>query len=124
MDYELNNNNGEIVDLKNAIDYKNDPDVIVFDTNAKKRDDLKKSYVGKYIVQCDICDQLLYSDDKDLTTIKECPYCGFDDCFYVVGIVQAVPTEEFVDEYHTDDITPEEKTDLVYGEATEEKDGD
>lgn len=120
MKYEIENGDEAVIDLKNAIQYKNNPDVSVIDMEAKTVDDLKDSYVGKYIVKCDICDQLLYSDNKDLTQIKACPYCGFDDCFYIVGIVQAVPEEEFVDEYkdEQDGLT---KTELVYGEATNEE---
>lgn len=120
MKYEIDNGDEAVIDLKNAIQYKNNPDIPVIDMGAKTADELKDSYVGKYIVKCDICDQLLYSDDKDLTKIKACPYCGFDDCFYIVGIVQAVPEEEFVDEYKEDQdgLT---KTELVYGEATNEE---
>lgn len=120
MKYEIENGDEAVIDLKNAIQYKNNPDISVIDMEAKTVDDLKDSYVGKYIVKCDICDQLLYSDDKDLTQIKACPYCGFDDCFYIVGIVQAVPEEEFVDEYKEEQ-DGLDKTELIYGEATNEE---
>lgn len=120
MEYNIDNKN-DVIDLKNAMQYQNDSDVIVIDTEAQSKEDLKKSYVGKYIAQCDICDQLLYTDDRDLSTIEACPYCGFNDCFYLIGVVTAIPTEQFVQEYKEDQEDKDlSKTDLVYGEAVKD----
>lgn len=106
----------DMLKLNNARQYQVDR-VNVIDPNAEDVDALELSYIGKYIVRCDICGQLLYSDDRDLTKIEECPYCGFSECFALVGQVVEVPIE-------TDNVqkTPDdnELRDQVYGKVSEE----
>ena len=121
MEYKIDNKS-EIIDLKNAIQFQADDDVNVVDLEAEKVEDLKKSYVGKYIAQCDICDQLIYVEDKDLTQIEACPYCGFNHCFYLIGKVEAVPMEDFAADLKEDEENKlYTKSELVYGEAVEGK---
>ena len=122
MEYSVNNKN-DMTDLKNAIQVEADDEVNIVDMDAENISDLKDSYVGKYIAQCDICKQLIYVEDRDLTKIEACPYCGFNHCFYLIGQVTAVPVETFVDDLKDEqDEKIYSKAELVYGKAVEDKD--
>ena len=117
MEYNLDKEE-EVIKLKNAMQYQNDEDVKVIDTNAKTEDDLQPNYLGKYIAQCNICGQLIYRDTMDLTEIEACPYCGFDDCFVLIGQVKPITQSTFIDDLKQDgDAKQFDKSELVYGEA-------
>lgn len=119
MTYDVDNKDN-IINLKNAMQFQSDDTVNVIDLQADDITEIKKDYVGKYIAQCDICNQLVYIDDKDLEKIETCPYCGFNHCFYLIGQVVAVPQEVYVDEMKdkSDDNIYDVK-ELVYGKAAD-----
>ena len=119
MTYDIDNKDN-IINLKNAMQFQSDDTVNVIDLQADDITEIKKDYVGKYIAQCDICNQLVYIDDKDLEKIETCPYCGFNHCFYLIGQVVAVPQEVYVDEMKdkSDDNIYDVK-ELVYGKAAD-----
>lgn len=119
MTYNVDNKNN-LVDLKNAIQFQNTEDVNVIDLEAENICDIKDSYVGKYIAQCDICNQLIYVEDKDLEKIEACPYCGFDHCFYLIGQVAAITPNEYEETLKAEDESKlYDKSQLVYGEAAD-----
>lgn len=123
MEYNTENAT-DIIKLNNAMAFKNNPTVEVSDLDTENILDLKPSYVGKYIVECQICKQHIYNDDLDVTKIEACPYCGFTDCFVVIGQVAPVTKDQFVDDLKDDEDEKQFTTaDLVYGEAvpTEEQ---
>lgn len=119
MTYDIDNKDN-IINLKNAMQFQSDDTVNVIDLQADDITEIKKDYVGKYIAQCDICNQLVYIDDKDLEKIETCPYCGFNHCFYLIGQVVAVPQEVYVGEMKdkSDDNIYDVK-ELVYGKAAD-----
>lgn len=120
MKYEIDNKDN-LVNLRNAIQFQADDEVNVVDLDAENICELKDSYIGKYIAQCDICKQLVYLDDKDLDKIETCPYCGFNHCFYLIGQVSAIPMETFVDDLKDEeDEKLYSKSELVYGEAADD----
>lgn len=123
MEYNVGNKE-EVIKLNNAMQYKLNPEVEVADLDAENICDLKPSYIGKYIVECDVCKQHIYHDTMDLTDIEACPYCGFGDCFILVGQVAPIQMKSYVDDLKQDEEAKEfSKADLVYGEAvpTEEQ---
>ena len=120
MDYKVDNDN-DLIDLKNAMQFQNDDTVNVVDLDAENICDIKDSYIGKYIAQCDVCNQLVYLDDRNLDKIEACPYCGFNHCFYLIGQVTSIPMETFVDDLKDEEDQLYSKSELVYGEAVQDK---
>lgn len=93
-----------IKDLKDfeERDAKSD-DVEIIDDEAETEKDLKKSYVGKVILDCCVCHSKIYRD-KDKITVNEdmtladegveCPYCYQTDGYKIVGVVADFKPEE------------------------------
>lgn len=82
-----------------------DLDVItVIDPDAEHEDDVQDSYVGKVILDCEVCHSKLYKDLTDVNVDEElglankddeCPYCYSTEGFKVIGqVADFNPTEE------------------------------
>lgn len=82
-----------------------DLDVItVIDPDAEHEDDVQDSYVGKVILDCEVCHSKLYKDPADVNVDEElglankddeCPYCYSTEGFKVIGqVADFNPTEE------------------------------
>jgi rubrerythrin len=116
----------------------------IIDVDADSIDNLKKSYVGKIILQCPTChterfinaEQLKKAEDKteDGKSIynkdEECPHCGASDGFIVVGQVGkfndgASDTTDSNDDTTVTgietDITPDDKKETKNDEPEEDK---
>ena len=75
----------------------NDEEVIpVIDPEAETIDDVKDSYIGKAILDCNVCHSLIYKDKEDIHVSddeenvnidEECPFCYSTDGFKIVGEV-------------------------------------
>ena len=75
----------------------------VIDPEAKNEEELKSSYVGKVIIDCNQCHSKVYKDKEDIVIDgddvnkeEECPYCFATAGFKVIGEV-APYTETKVD---------------------------
>lgn len=92
--------------IKKLAEFEDNDDLIdevtVFDAEADDKEDLEDSYVGKVIVDCNVCHSKIYKDKEDIhiaeetqnANIKEeCPYCYSTDGFKVVGEVAPMTTE-------------------------------
>lgn len=84
-----------------------DDTISVIDAKANTEDELKNSYVGKVILDCQVCHSKQYKDKEDVVlddthTLanvgEECPYCYASDGFKVIGEVVEFPAE-FKKEY-------------------------
>lgn len=84
-----------------------DNTIMVIDAKANTEDELKNSYVGKVILDCQVCHSKQYKDKEDVVlddthTLanvgEECPYCYASDGFKVIGEVVEFPAEEEKDE--------------------------
>ena len=84
-----------------------DDTIMVIDAKANTEDELKNSYVGKVILDCQVCHSKQYKDKEDVVlddthTLanvgEECPYCYASDGFKVIGEVVEFPAE-FKKEY-------------------------
>ena len=79
-----------------------DDTILVIDAKANNEDELKNSYVGKVILDCQVCHSKQYKDKEDVVlddthTLanvgEECPYCYASDGFKVIGEVVEFPAE-------------------------------
>lgn len=92
--------------IKKLADFENIDDNVdettIFDMDAETEDDIEDSYVGKVIIDCNVCHSKIYKD-KDEVVIDdetnnanvdmECPYCYSTDGFKVIGEVAPMNTE-------------------------------
>lgn len=82
--------------LRNFIDQDDDTEIIsVIDPEAKSSDELQDSYMGKIILDCNICHSLVFKNKEDLDIDAEgivnheenCPRCGEIEGFTIIGQV-------------------------------------
>ena len=86
-----------IEELKDFRDSDDSDDTIeVIDPEAENKEEIKDSYVGKIICQCNVCKSLVYFDKDDIqideenSTVnadKECPFCFTNSGYSIVGEV-------------------------------------
>ena len=86
-----------IEELKDFIDSDDSDDTIeVIDPEAENKEEIKDSYVGKIICQCNVCKSLVYFDkdniqiDEENGTVnadEECPFCFTNSGYSIVGEV-------------------------------------
>lgn len=90
FDTSLNGIN-QLSDFMKEDDVDNTVDVI--DPEAKKENEISDSYIGKVIVNCNICHSHIFKSKEDIEIDDDgvvnstdiCPYCGEDGGFVVVG---------------------------------------
>lgn len=77
-------------------------DITIYDVDAENESELEDSYIGKVILDCNVCHSKLYKDkadvvideeSKDANIDMECPYCYSVDGFKVIGEVAPMTTE-------------------------------
>lgn len=106
--------------LKDYLDSdEEDTSISVIDADAETEEELKKSYVGKVILDCNVCHSKIYKDkdeiqieeDEESANIgEECPYCYSVDGYKIVGEVAE----------YCDDCEEKEEKDEVEVKETEE----
>lgn len=83
-----------INDLSDFMEEDNDDEVIrVIDPDAESEEELKDSYVGKVIINCNVCHSHIFKDKEDISIEEnglvnnemQCPYCGENSGFTIVG---------------------------------------
>ncbi len=88
-----------------------DEDIDIIDLEAEAEEDLKKSYIGKVICDCNVCHSNIFYNKEDIVIDEdgvvnpedECPYCMSLDGYTIVGEIK--PYEEGVaEEEHEDDV--------------------
>lgn len=86
-----------VEELKVFMDGDVDDTIEIVDSEASSADQLKDDYIGKVILECDICHSLNYKDRKDViideetdvaNVDEECPVCAMVGGFTVVGEVK------------------------------------
>lgn len=87
----------------------------VYDLEAEAKEDLKQSYIGKVILDCNVCHSNVFFDKEEITqdedgiccTDVECPYCMSNEGYTIIGEVK--PYEETSEEEPIEvDVTLEE----------------
>ena len=103
----------DVVDINDAdmeskvsdiIDDEADDSIAVIDVDADSDEDLEDSYIGKIIIECDVCHSKLYKDasevipceddEKVVNIEEECPFCYSTDGYHIVGQVAPYQPEE------------------------------
>lgn len=92
--------------IKKLAEFEDNDDLVdeitVYDADAEDTEDLEDSYVGKVIVDCNVCHSKIYKDKSDVVIDEEtqnanideeCPYCYSTDGFKVIGEVAPMTTE-------------------------------
>lgn len=90
--------------VSDIIDDEADDSIDVIDADADTEDELEDSYIGKIIIECDVCHSKLYKDvsevipsedDEDIVNVEEeCPFCYSTDGYHIVGQVAPYQPEE------------------------------
>lgn len=90
--------------VSDIINDEADDSIDVIDVDADSDEDLEDSYIGKIIIECDVCHSKLYKDveevipsddDEDIVNVEEeCPFCYSTDGYHIVGQVAPYQPEE------------------------------
>lgn len=109
---------------------------IIIDPLAETEEDLKKDYIGKAILQCEICQSMVYKDPSEVVIDEEselanlediCPFCQSQDGFKVIGEIKEFCDGEECEEEHKEEVAeepteekPEEEVEVSSEEEIEE----
>lgn len=106
--------------INNLMSYIEDEDtsVRVIDADASSDEDLKDSYVGKIIVNCNVCHSHIFENKEDIEIDDEgvvngevsCPYCGEKEGFVIVGEIAPYQSKASEAEEPSVEIVPSEET--------------
>ena len=117
LDEDLfNTDNTGINELSDFMTKTDVDKVRVIDADAKTEDDLQTSYIGKVIIDCHVCHSHIFKnkedieidDNGDVNITEECPYCGEQEGFVVVGEICPFNKEEEVEPNDSTETTVEE----------------
>lgn len=104
--------------------------VDIIDPNASTDEELSDSYIGKVIVDCNVCHSHIFKDREEIDIDESglvngeemCPYCGEQEGFVIIGQIEAF--NENATEESTDDHIEEPTEDIPTEEIPEEEDED
>lgn len=102
----------------------------VYDLEAEAKEDLKQSYIGKVILDCNVCHSNVFFDKDQITENEdglccaeiECPYCMSNEGYTIIGEVK--PFEEETEEEPIDvevEVSEEEPEEDIDVEETEDE---
>ncbi len=100
-----------IEELSDFVNSSEDEDgkISIIDMDAETEEDLQDSYVGKVIVDCNICHSHVFKDKEDIKIDtegivdieEECPYCGENNGFVIIGEIHEFKPETDEEEIET-----------------------
>lgn len=104
----------------------------VYDLEAEAKEDLKQSYIGKVILDCNVCHSNVFFNKEEITqdedgiccTEIECPYCMSNEGYTIIGEVKPYQEEEDVDieDIETEEVPEEDEVDIdIEDEDTEDE---
>ncbi len=117
-------------ELNDFLDKDSEIDTIsIIDDEAETEEDIKDSYIGKVILDCNVCHSLLYKDPEevveegeDVNVDEECPFCYSQSGYKVVGQVKPfVREDEEEDEEEPEEAKEESEEEETDEEEKEEK---
>lgn len=122
---------GGLNNLSTFLDNDDDDIVKVIDPEAETEENLSNSYVGKVIIDCNVCHSKIFSEKSDIVLSEDgvvnpeeqCPYCGETSGFTVVGEIKKFEqdtAEETPEDETPVDETPAEETETQEGEEKPE----
>ena len=127
---------GENDELRDFLDSDDELETVtIIDDEAETEEDIKDSYVGKVILDCNVCHSLIYKnpdevvidDESEAANIdEECPFCYSVDGFKIIGQVKPFNQEETEEdsddeEKSSDEIEVEDDEDVIEVEDDEEE---
>ena len=70
-----------------------DEEIEIYDLEAEAKEDLKKSYEGKVVLECTVCHSHVFEDKENISVGEdgevcmdlECPYCMSNEGYYIIG---------------------------------------
>lgn len=90
----------------------------VYDLEAEAKEDLKQSYIGKVILDCNVCHSNVFFNKDEITENEdglccveiECPYCMSNEGYTIIGEVKPYQEEGDVDieDIETEEVPEEE----------------
>lgn len=107
---------------------------IIIDPLAETEEELEKDYIGKAILQCEICQSMIYKNPDEVIIDEEsglanmdevCPFCQSQDGFKVIGEIKEFCDDEECGEEHKEESEedtekePEEKVEVDSEEKVE-----
>lgn len=126
----------DLEDMKTFIDMASgeEDEVEVFDLEAETKEELKDAYVGKVILDCNVCHSNIFYNREDIEIGEdeianigdECPYCMSNEGYTIIGEIKKFGEEDPEDDFEEpeDDIEDidmeEEPTEDVEVEDEEE----
>ena len=109
---------GDFLDQDSEID-----SITIIDDEAENEDEIQDSYMGKVILDCNVCHSLLYKnpeevieDGEDVNVDEECPFCYSQSGYKVVGQVKP-----FVREDEEEDEEESEEEEEIEEDGSEEE---
>ena len=119
--------------VKDILDFKDNDDELnilnITDPDTMEEDELKDSYVGSVILECEVChspifknvEDVVIDEDSDLANVEdECPICHSNDGFTIIGQVAPYQEEPELDV----EIEDKEASDIESEEEIEDFDDD
>lgn len=100
------NDTESFMDIINSDEYNEDEMISdVYDLEAEAKEDLKQSYIGKVILDCNVCHSNVFFNKDEITENEdgicceeiECPYCMSNEGYTIIGEVKPYQEEEDVD---------------------------
>ena len=113
--------------LSDFMDQDNTSDIVkVIDPTAETQDAVSDSYIGKVIINCNVCHSHIFENKEDVVIDEDgvvnpemqCPYCGEMSGFTVIG--EIMPFEQTADEDPAEDSAEEIPDEDVEVEDTAE----
>lgn len=106
-----------------------DETVDVYDLEAEAQEDLKKSYVGKVICDCNVChsnifynkEDIVINDEGVVNADDECPYCMSTDGYTIIGEIKewSPEVEDEIEDEPSDEELADEPIEIEDEEDTE-----
>lgn len=122
--------------LEKAKEFEDEPvwddreDQIIIDPLAETEEELEKDYIGKAILQCEICQSMIYKNPDEVVIDEEtglanideaCPFCQSEDGFKVIGEIKEFCDDEECEEEHEEEEAEESEEEESEEEIEDEE---
>lgn len=105
------NSDSEIDDARDFLtDITADDSIDIIDPEAESEDEVGESFIGKVILECNVCHSKIFEDEEDVSIDEEsnavnigteCPYCFSVDGYSIIG--QVAPMGQVRDELEVEE---------------------
>lgn len=105
------NSDSEIDDARDFLtDITIDDSIDIIDPDAESEDEVGESFIGKVILECNVCHSKIFEDEEDISIDEEsnavnvgteCPYCFSVDGYSIIG--QVAPMGQVRDELEVEE---------------------